>query len=87
MREIEKTAITETLKSVGNDRRLAAKILQIGLKFFIGKSRNIRKMINFAYCAVLRMLFDESVKVSSGALISFLDIWYLSQPKSFNPWL
>ena len=31
MAEIEQTAIAETLKAVGNDRRRAAEILQIGL--------------------------------------------------------
>ncbi len=43
MREIEKTAITETLKSVGNDRRLAAKILQIGLSTLYRKEQEYSK--------------------------------------------
>ena len=43
MREIEKTAITETLESVGNDRRLAAKILQIGLSTLYRKEQEYSK--------------------------------------------
>ena len=46
MREIEKTAITETLKSVGNDRRLAAKILQIGLSTLYRKEQEYSKENN-----------------------------------------
>ena len=39
IREMEKIAIQETLKSVGNDRRRAAKILQISLSTLYRKEQ------------------------------------------------
>jgi transcriptional regulator with PAS, ATPase and Fis domain len=39
MDEIEQMAITETLKAVGNDRRRAAEILQIGLSTLYRKEK------------------------------------------------